>query len=115
MPTCAVNNRMTEVTANALRRPQTLYSRNENDTEAGLFGEVLLRMRSAVNHPEQAKRNRNTKSNTKSVPVGVKPKAILRVRSPVAISALSVAESYHTREIHLLDRQRGKAGTSRER
>jgi hypothetical protein len=51
-----------------------------------------------VNHPEQAKRNRNTMSNTTSVPVGVKSKDILRVRSPAAISALSVAESYHTRK-----------------
>jgi len=108
MPTCAVNSRMTEVTANAPRRLQTLYSRDEKDTEAGSFGEVLPRMRLAVNHPEQAKRNRNTKSNAKSVPVGVKSKDILRVRSPVAISALSVAESYHTLEIHLLDRKCGK-------
>jgi len=88
---------MTEVIAKAPRRPQTLHSRKENDTEAGSFGEILLR-RPAVNHPEQAKRNRNTTSNTTSVPVGVKSKDILRVRSPAAISALSVAESYHTRK-----------------
>jgi len=85
MPTCAVNNRITEVTAKAPRRPQTLYSRKERDTEAGSFGEVLLKTRPAVNHPEQAKRNRNTKSNTKSLLVGVKSKEILRVRSSTAI------------------------------
>jgi hypothetical protein len=67
-----------------------------------------------VNHPEQAKRNRNTKSSTMSVPVGVKSNDILRVRSTAALSALSVAASYHA-EYNWRTGSAGRASPGRAR
>ncbi len=98
MPNCAVESRMTEVTAKAPRRLQRIHSRQEKDAEAGVSGvcAVLLRTRLAMNQPEPANSNKNTNSNAKSVPVGVKSKQILRATSCRNLSSLVISESYHT-------------------
>ena len=102
MPTCAVNNRMTEVTAKAPRMPQRMHSSREKGTEGGspVKCAILLRTTSTMSHPDHAKRIKNTNSNARSIPVGVKSQGPPPSQQlPRLISALSIAESYHTLQL----------------